>query len=380
MNENSMKISSKQVKTELSADELTLHLIATGLIELINFLEDGKPLTLPYPKALQRGLNRLTALCLWEKQTPPQGISDLFDWCRRPIAEWPLQLPQDSYASHDTLLNGHIPTDFCEHWSYPGSDIEAELNEQHFFLSFVITCKNANAPDSYVAFRRFLIENPVMTNLDLLEKCLDPLFERLTDQLKSAYKEAPDVHAVKGCFHCCPVCGNLLLKTAKDELVCENERCHHTRRHKPGRIVEQKEDVFWLRREIRRFITLPGLAELRLANRLTKLGIQVDLWPDFDLYDLRITFPDGEMWAVDVKDWANPFLLARSVKPIPQDSTWTRAYFVFPNERCQRKTGSSDYLRAFKNHCRILNGYTKATCEKNFISQVKQKLEQVKHA
>ena len=35
------------------------------------------------------------------------------------------------------------------------------------------------------------------------------------------------------------------------------------------------------------------------------------MWPQFDAYDLRIPFPDGTAWAIDVKDWANPSLLGR---------------------------------------------------------------------
>jgi hypothetical protein len=79
---------------------------------------------------------------------------------------------------------------------------------------------------------------------------------------------------------------------------------------------------------------------------LEALGLDVELWPAFDRYDLRIVFPNREVWAVDVKDWANPFLLARRVKPIPSDPPWTRAYFVFPDERRAQR---EDYLRAF-NH------------------------------
>jgi hypothetical protein len=66
---------------QLSQDELTLHLITSGLIRLEQKIEDGKTLTLPYPKSLQRGLNRLTASCLRRGMAFPQSVPDLFDWC-----------------------------------------------------------------------------------------------------------------------------------------------------------------------------------------------------------------------------------------------------------------------------------------------------------
>jgi len=101
----------------------------------------------------------------------------------------------------------------------------------------------------------------------------------------------------------------------------------------------------------------------------------VELWPNFDSYDLRIVFPDDEAWAIDVKDWKDPFLLARKVKPqdppIASDPPWTQAYFVFPDDRKQQR---SDYKRAFCNHTGLPK-QIKAKFEKELIKDVKRKLE-----
>lgn len=199
----------------------------------------------------------------------------------------------------------------------------------------------------------------------------------VSDQLKIAYQEAPISHLKDGYFHCCSI-GNLLLRMNKGNLICENERCRSNGNYQSGRTIYKSEGAQWLRCEIRRFWHAPGLAELRLARRLQKLGVEVELWPNFDSYDLRVMFPDGETWAVDVKDWGSPFRLAHTVTPIPPEPPWMQAYFVFPDERRKQR---SDYKRAFKNHLlKPLDKRTKPMFEREFITQVKQKLKQVNNA
>jgi hypothetical protein len=125
-------------------------------------------------------------------------------------------------------------------------------------------------------------------------------------------------------------------------------------------------------------VTLPGLAEIRLEQRLLKLKLKVDLWPDFDSYDLRIEFPDGKAWAVDVKDWASPFLLALHIKNIPLNPPVERGYFVFPDER----SWQADYVRAFRNTCNsrkstgkvTIGGRIQAKFERQFLIDVKKRL------
>jgi hypothetical protein len=52
-----------------------------------------------------------------------------------------------------------------------------------------------------------------------------------------------------------------------------------------------------------RYITVPGAAELRLADRVRRLGATVVLWPSRDLYDLHIE-AGNRSWKVDVKEYA----------------------------------------------------------------------------
>jgi len=57
----------------LTTDELTLHLVATGIIALTQRAAQGEAVY-PYPEALQRGLDRLTVAALRHQIAPPQGV------------------------------------------------------------------------------------------------------------------------------------------------------------------------------------------------------------------------------------------------------------------------------------------------------------------
>jgi hypothetical protein len=59
-------------------------------------------------------------------------------------------------------------------------------------------------------------------------------------------------------------------------------------------------------RGIWRYTTVPGIPELALRDRLHERGLDVDLWPSLDAYDLRVTIPGtGKSFKVDVKDYTS---------------------------------------------------------------------------
>lgn len=356
----------------LLPDEITLHLIASGLSMIALSASRGERISLPYPAPLQRGLDRLIAAQLCRALPSPQGIPDLLEWCHRPVATWGLTLRSEAVAPGERLLDAGIPPAMCEAWACANPDVEAELSEQHLLSQVFERCIAAQRPDAYVAFRRLLIERPVLTALELQQRCNDPVLAPLIDHLHSAYEPAPRVHAVDGRFNCCPSCGGLLLRTASEQLICEEERCRVTGVCVPTRSLALRDEVLWLKRGLRRFIAAPGRSELRLAARLEALGLRVELWPEFDRYDLRVIFPDTDIWAVDLKDWNNPFLLARRAASIPTTPPWTRAWFVFPEHRRRER---SDYLRAFRHHCRVLDARTGAAFEREFILAARRKAQ-----
>ena len=77
-----------------------------------------------------------------------------------------------------------------------------------------------------------------------------------------------------------------------------------------------------------------------------QLQLTVELWPGYDAYDLRIIFPDGIVWAVDIKDWRFPYLLAPRLTSLDRRGslTWDRAIYAIPEQREREHPGYLDIL------------------------------------
>lgn len=325
---------------------LLLHLLASGISAVAAGDRKGEPVRVPYPASLQKALDRLTLRCLLAKRSPPAGVPDLLAWCRRPIRSWGLACWDGIVAEGDSLLDGRFPTALCEEWAIDASDVEGEVLERSLLLDVLRVCERAHDESAYVAFRELLIRRPVLTSLELQQSALRVELLRLTDQLNRAYEPAPSTWAVNGSFVCCKNCGNILAPGRDTILRCTDDRCATEISGGAGRRITVAEEPMVLKAPLRAFIAAPGRAEIRLAERVERLGIKVALWPALDAYDLQLMFEDGTTWAVDVKDWASPFALARHLgqRTFPERPSWDRAYFVFPEYRLRLRP---DYVRAF---------------------------------
>jgi hypothetical protein len=81
-----------------------------------------------------------------------------------------------------------------------------------------------------------------------------------------------------------------------------------------------------LARAVWRYVTVPGLAELSLADRLD--GCDVEMWPDLDRVDLRVR-AGGLEWELDVKDWTSAATLASHLSRVAGPQPW----LVVPDHR-----------------------------------------------
>jgi transcriptional regulator with XRE-family HTH domain len=364
--------------------EIIVRLIASGLIELHHqHTKFNEPLSADYPKKLQRGFDRLVALCLLNGRQPPQSVPDLLALCEKPFKDWALpQLPED-VNPQETLLRHHLPSFFCEDYARADRDIEAALTEERFMQRVFFECANLPA-EVYTALRGVLVSRPVLTEQEFMTYYTRPPLVSVAEVIKEAYEEAPGYLLYKGCFRCCPECGNLLLHSSDGGWLCRDESCE-AERLREDKIVRtlcptNSEKVYELKRALRRYIAAPGRVELRLKERLLQAasktrGFAVELYPNMDAYDLRLTFPNREVWAVDVKDWASPYRLAEAVKPFRTFPTWDQAFFVFPD---RYKSKHRNYLEAFRSRCVYLNERIQAVFESDLVTAARQKLRGVK--
>lgn len=341
--------------------------LASGLVELHDQTLRGDSVRSPYPKTLQQGMHKLAAVQVNAGLYPLNGLQDFLALAHEPLMIWELDFPEEFAEPTDRLMDRGLPTNFCLQWMHEQG---ADAYEQEQLLPKVMEiCRKAQQPEAYSNFRGLLIREPVMDSMRLQEAKMEPSLRLLAAELGEAYTAAPLSAAQDGVFQLCKHCGGLLLRVEGGEFQCENERCR-LRGTIVGNTVGADSGVLWLTSGLRRYVAQPGLAEIELQDALEKMGLSVEMWPNFDAYDLRIMIKE-EVWAVDVKDWTNPFRLARQAGALRQKPPWDQAFYVFPDERKQQR---SDYRRAFENQWQR-PPKTKALMRREFLREVRKKLE-----
>lgn len=367
-----------QAQVEQQEIDLVLHLVASGLTEASRLVARGEPLTLPYPAGLQRGLDHLTLLCLQHRALPPAGVPELIRFCHGPLGDWPVPFGVPSDLDREVLMDRGIPTRVCEEWAVTSPDVEAELFERQVVEDVRRACRAAGRQDSYVAFRHLVITRPVLTELEFQRQLMDSKYAVIAGPLKRCYPLAPAECEVDGFAVTCADCNNLLVRSVSG-LECINDRCTRTGAATPGRRVPLVEGVRWLASPVRTFVASPGQAEVRLRDEIVNRGAEATLWPDFDAFDLLITFPHDGPWAVDVKDWANPYLLARHVRPVPRPQGCTQAFIVPAREAVRARPG---YLQTLRRRARrrLQGTGTVIRSEQRLLTEVQARIPEAERA
>lgn len=352
---------------------LTLNFVATGLVRAFRSAERHDGVWFPYAPALQTGLNRLLLLGIEQKIVVPASVPELVSWCHRPLETWQIAWGDD-ISGTETLLKDGAPTPFCEETACLNADVEADMTEQHLLRAVLHLCEENDAPQTYVHFRRLLIEKPTLSTRELLMHTGGAL-QLLQAQVEEAYESVPAALIARdGTVQTCRRCGNVLVPQQDDTLRCGEAECDVS--PQTGTIYQATDRPQRLKRGLRVFVAAPGRAELRLAKALAKRGVAVELWPAFDRYDLRLSFADGTVWAVDVKDWQSPYLLAKKLSPrvsLPHSPVWQQGFYVFPD---RHKAEWRDYLRVIKARCSFPKNI--AVCfERDFLRRVNEKNKQI---
>lgn len=367
-------------KSQKEAEEVLIHL-AVGLIHQDAKLKQkiSKPVTELEP-SLQRAWDRFTLLCYEHETEPPKHYPDLIEWLHRPVDEWD-GLGDTFLALQLTgpLLFRGSPTELCielgkEYSDSP--DLERELQDRPM-KEILNYCFHEYLVDEYSKARRFIVENPFLSRgiPDILEyHSWDPKIQSLLIQ---CYQPIPPVclrnEKQQRLIALCPRCGWTLEWKNNHYAQCYSDLC--------GRITNIH-DATWRKCPQEAMRTIRGIQYstvgpekplLNLYQVITEeLKLNVELWPDVDEFDLYIHFPDGQSWAVDMKDVFNPRKLAMSEnkkqKSFSTELPWEKAFFVFPKHR--RKPG---YLETFKQTWKGQENCD-ALFDDNFIKRVKERL------
>ncbi|WP_328671972.1 restriction endonuclease-related protein [Streptomyces sp. NBC_00328] len=331
-------------------DVMLLRDVATAVLHLaaVDHLDS---FALPYPPAAQRALDALVLQCLRNGAKPPAGIPEMMRWARaRPLGSWPLDgLPDSLFDTTDRLIDKDSgePAQLCHELAVRGyGDSTGRQYDQLVIDEAFRACRALSSPESYTAFRRLLVTRPVLTEEEWAEVSTDLYLDPVRHVIKEIYAPVPPHFRRAGAYLCCHRCLTLLHPVSDTEWWCERDQCRHQGPAPHGRelVVAVSGELRQLRKPLRQFVTGPGRAEVSLDRELRALGLTVEMWPGFDAYDLRITFPDGHVWAVDVKDWAHPAFLGRAATVVRAEPPYDEACWVVPGFRVRARR---DYLDVY---------------------------------
>lgn len=334
----------------MKADDVFTYL-AAGLIA---FAERGWQY--PYPPTLERARGELTGANLLQGAYKFQSMSDFLRMLHQPLKSWwplaemPSGIDPDLYVlDTDLQIATHVEDylldldDLSRTNRYHIGELKAVLDNRKMRDICRQVSEHPDLQAAYVALRRYLIEHPWLdagAGLDIPSDVT-----RLMGKVADFYEPpSPNMlHAEN--YWMCPRCGGLLWWKDGRPQCAKPGLCDILTRSFEGRQA-RRGDLRTLKLTHRKRVQLPGLPELELYHQLSQMGLKAALWPDGDRYDLQIEFPDGEVWAVDVKDYASEYTLARQLQNVtpPTDPQITQFYYVIPDHREQLSPGYTQRL------------------------------------
>lgn len=334
------------------SDREMVTLFARGLLDLqaqvdrYGWVRDG------YPPTLQRSFDLAAARNAADRGTRwPTDLEALSRVAREPIFEWVSDLtwdPDGEYTAARLIEDGEV-SPACIDLALPGKDPEAELTENEGFRLLRSVCHDRSDGDAvYAAFRRVVIERPVLSSLTsaILTHPVLSTVERIDEIVEAFYQRVPEAMAIEGVLPTCLVSGTILRRQGNG-FHTESRDPDAVRLAKAGESgsVRWRPGTMQLRRPFRLYWCLPGKTELDLAGRLETAGWACTLWPNLDRVDLAAVAADGRRIAVDVKDYLSPENLAVRFQGFKEYASDHTCFLVVPDYLPEVSRG---YVRRFE--------------------------------
>lgn len=284
--------------------------------------------------ALHLGMSKMYLASLIQGEEVPQDIPQLFKLAQQPIVEWLPSTEQLKLSPYVTLIEDGTTSDFARLWQVEGIDVEKQVQEK-VLQDVLEKCRYEQNEDAYRAFRKLIIEHPVIPIRTYQQHRISSQSRPLRDLLDEAYDRL-DRFAEDDNYHLCPRCQYVQRQRHDGTYTCRNPFCERLRVKldlPPLPSIPKNDAMDWkvVKPGIYLYGTLPGIWELKLAEELRKLGFSITLWPEVDKFDLLVEFGRKIRWAIDVKDWSgwNEEWLKQVNYRFECQETW----IVFPNER-----------------------------------------------
>lgn len=310
----------------------TLRYLATGLAEW----EKREPRKrAQIPEALRMGMSQMYFTSLQQQQKAPENLPRFFEWAANPVVEWLPALAIKHLSPEASLIEDGLISDFALQWQVSGFDVEMQVQEKVLqdVLEYCRGRKLGNPEEAYRAFRKLIITKPVLHYSEYRRLLSSSLLRPLRDFLLQAYVDLVNL-AEDDTYHFCPRCKYIQQKRPDGTYRCRNLTCERLCTNISTIQLISKEEAENFKAVlpgIHRYGTIPGIWEIRLAEELSRLGIQVTLWPEIDEFDLLVEFSSKLRWAIDVKDWF--FLDEEKLQKVQYRFDTKETFVVFPDER-----------------------------------------------
>lgn len=345
--------------------------------------------TFPYPALFQRAKNMLAL----KMTTPsfPRTLTGFLSLLEQPVKNWyPLSVPKAFDADFGVVYEGRLSEEASHYFysellerkklpDFASPIIYEQAIENYQFRELLerLQVEHEKNPEQaqqdYVLLRSFLIENPYVTTAKL---------RRNFGTGKARYLKAQDVGDLykdcdrnKVCWNC-DRCGPLIEKNGCLQ-GCKPSFCNDHRKSLPyvNRIA-RKQGLRRVKQGIHLRVCLPGIHELHLFQQMQVLQQEnpeqlcsVLLYPGLDRYDLQLQFGDETVWAIDVKDYRNPYQLAAKLDSIYGEGSlqYDEGFYVFPQQRVR---GYDDYMQIVRAKAKKLPKKTHILSDRSFEAHV----------
>ncbi len=358
------------------ASSETFDSLVIGLAEFLR-----QEIKYPYPDLLHRALNTLSLEMTAVRY--PRTLTGLLALLEKPIRIWcPNFVPKEFDSDFGLIYEGLLSEEASRYLydelfdraklSEPASIVVKQTVLENFQfqkllerLQEIYNHDPERSQQEYVLLRQFLIENPHTTSQQLRQTFSKTRYisiEEVGDLYEDWSEDIP-------CWNC-DCCGPLIEKHGQLRGI-KPSACNDHRKDLPyvQRVV-WKQGLRRLKFGIHWRVCLPGIPEINLYHALMQLQKEypdhlcaVHLYPGIDRYDIQLCFGDKSVWAVDLKDYQNPYNLARKLTPlyIEGDLRYDESFYVIPIYRLQQ----------YENYLEILREQSKVPNSVHLLSNVK---------
>lgn len=273
---------------------------------------------------LEDCITRLNLLMLKYSITDEEGLplapknetDMLVNYFSYPLSSWSMMQHEkliDLEFEEDPFINlydqdqKYYITDLCREYA-----MESSSFNQDFMQKKVYGLLRLLTEDQYRYCRRWIIEHPiidVVTKMNLEQQFIDQGIPLHIAQplIKNCYEKLPS-HTIGRCSYC----GWTVIEDGHNK-YCIDTKCRaSTDDFSKVEPLDDLEVYYRLKSGVMFFMSFHGRFEIDLNEYCNSLGIESELWPNHDAYDLHVTIGEKQ-FAIDVKNYSNPYRLRNSI-------------------------------------------------------------------